>query len=247
MTNEQVWDKVEELRAKHETLKADKIPLDLISFVELDLRLDLIPYDRLKDDFGADAAILADFSGFYIDGEIFDRIDIGDASLLEQFADYTVRRREKRDEIRAGRSVKRDYTNFRVVVDGIEHVRLPKNRAILTVVRGLHGFGVSPEVMRETINQSMGRFYVVEGLVADEAAFIELAARSAVKNEGRTFDPRRYFTSFDDLLPFEGKTFAFSNQWGPHTEKKMQALVAAHAGRYPWLRVWAPLVRERER
>ncbi|MEX1116545.1 MAG: ImmA/IrrE family metallo-endopeptidase [Akkermansiaceae bacterium] len=76
MTNEQVWDKAEELRAKFETLKADKIPLDLISFVELDLRLDLIPYDRLKDDFGADAAIFADFSGFYIDGEIFDRIDM---------------------------------------------------------------------------------------------------------------------------------------------------------------------------
>jgi hypothetical protein len=84
MTNEQVWEKVELLRARHETLKADKIPLDLISFVELDLRLDVIPYDRLKDDFGADAAILADFSGFYIDGEIFDRIDVVRGSQLNR-------------------------------------------------------------------------------------------------------------------------------------------------------------------
>ena len=76
MTNKQVWDKAEELRERYESLKASKIPLDLISFVELDLRLDLIPYDRLKEDFGADAAILADFSGLYIDGEIFDRIDV---------------------------------------------------------------------------------------------------------------------------------------------------------------------------
>lgn len=60
----------------HEILRADQLPLDLISFVELELRMDLIPYDRLRDDFGADAAILADFSGFYIDGEIFDRIDV---------------------------------------------------------------------------------------------------------------------------------------------------------------------------
>lgn len=75
MTNAEIWTKVEELRGRHETLAADKIPLDLISFAELELRLDLIPYDRLKDDFGADAAILADFSGLYIDGEIFDRID----------------------------------------------------------------------------------------------------------------------------------------------------------------------------
>jgi hypothetical protein len=76
MTNAEIWDRVEKLRAEYESLKAETIPLDLISFVELDLRLDLIPYDRLKDDFGADAAILADFSGFYIDGEIFDRIDL---------------------------------------------------------------------------------------------------------------------------------------------------------------------------
>jgi len=48
--------------------------VNLISFVELELRMDLIPYDLLKADFGADAAILADFSGLYIDGEIFDRM-----------------------------------------------------------------------------------------------------------------------------------------------------------------------------
>jgi len=76
MTNDQIWEKTEALRVTHETLQADKIPLDLISFVELDLRLDLIPFVRLRDDFGADAAILADFSGLYIDGEIFDRIDL---------------------------------------------------------------------------------------------------------------------------------------------------------------------------
>ena len=58
--------------------------MDLISFVELDLRLDLIPYDGLKNDFGADAAILADFSGFYIDGEIFDRIDVIRGSQLNR-------------------------------------------------------------------------------------------------------------------------------------------------------------------
>ncbi len=33
-------------------------------------------YKILQADFGADAVILADFSGFYIDGEIFDRIDL---------------------------------------------------------------------------------------------------------------------------------------------------------------------------
>ena len=33
---------------RYEILQADKIPLDLISFVELELRMDLIPYDLLR-------------------------------------------------------------------------------------------------------------------------------------------------------------------------------------------------------
>jgi hypothetical protein len=35
-------------------------PLDLITFVELELRLDIIPDDNVLRDFGADAAIMAD-------------------------------------------------------------------------------------------------------------------------------------------------------------------------------------------
>ena len=84
MTNAEIWNQAEELRNLYDTLKVDKLPLDLISFVELDLRLDLIPYDGLKHDFGADAAILADFSGLYIDGEIFDRIDVIRGSQLNR-------------------------------------------------------------------------------------------------------------------------------------------------------------------
>lgn len=43
MTNADIWNKVEELRGLHETLRTSKTPLDLISFAKLDLRLDLIP------------------------------------------------------------------------------------------------------------------------------------------------------------------------------------------------------------
>jgi len=76
MKNTEIWEHVEALRSRFESLRIDQLPLDMITFVELELRLDLIPYDGLKSDFGADAAILADFSGLYIDGEIFDKIDM---------------------------------------------------------------------------------------------------------------------------------------------------------------------------
>ncbi|MFZ4599486.1 MAG: hypothetical protein ACOYNN_12645 [Terrimicrobiaceae bacterium] len=39
MTNDQIWQKAEDLRAVYKTLQSDKIPLDLIAFVELDLKL----------------------------------------------------------------------------------------------------------------------------------------------------------------------------------------------------------------
>lgn len=66
---------VESFRCQHRILGTDKLPLDLLTFVDIDLRLDLIPFDGLRREFGADAAVLADFSGIYIDGETYDLID----------------------------------------------------------------------------------------------------------------------------------------------------------------------------
>ena len=74
MRDEEIWDRVEEFREQHSGLGAGDLPIDLITFVDLDLGLDLIPYEGLAR-FGADAAVLADFSGFYIDREVFDLID----------------------------------------------------------------------------------------------------------------------------------------------------------------------------
>ena len=71
----EIWTIVEELRERFPVLGADRLPLDLISFAELELKLDLIPDDGLLRDFGADAAILADFTGIYVDSETYDLID----------------------------------------------------------------------------------------------------------------------------------------------------------------------------
>jgi hypothetical protein len=62
-TDRDIWTRVEELREQFPSLRADHLPLDLITFVELELRLDIIPDDNVLRDFGADAAIMADFTG----------------------------------------------------------------------------------------------------------------------------------------------------------------------------------------
>jgi hypothetical protein len=42
-TDRDIWTRVEELREQFPSLRADHLPLDLITFVELELRLDIIP------------------------------------------------------------------------------------------------------------------------------------------------------------------------------------------------------------
>lgn len=155
-------------------------------------------------------------------------LDVQQIIPLPEAEDYMVRLREKQEESRAGSKAGRDYTRYRVTVDGEVHESLPKNRAILTVVKVLHARGISPLIMRTTINQGARRFYEVEGLFESSEEFIEAAAEAALDHGGRAFRAGRYFTDAEDLLRHDGKTYAFSNQWGPRTEAKMKDLIAAH-------------------
>jgi Zn-dependent peptidase ImmA (M78 family) len=72
---EQVWEQVEDFRRQHVPDDLARLPLDMISIAELELRLDLIPFDDLYTKFNADAAIMADFTGIYVDAETYELID----------------------------------------------------------------------------------------------------------------------------------------------------------------------------
>ena len=85
MTNPEIWQRVEEYRAQYQPhLNAEKVPLDLLTFVELELGLNIEPLDDLSRDFSADAALIGDFSGFYLDRAIYDRLDIASRSQLNR-------------------------------------------------------------------------------------------------------------------------------------------------------------------
>ena len=79
-----VWDKVDELRLRYETLGEDKTPIDVFTFFEIDLGLDAIPFDDLDNKYRAEAAITADFKGLYIDAEQY--------SLLEHAPEWRLNR-----------------------------------------------------------------------------------------------------------------------------------------------------------
>ena len=61
-----VWAAVEEFRQKHEK-DLGKIPIDVLTAIEVRLRLDVIPFPDLLVKYSADAAVMSDFSGIYVD------------------------------------------------------------------------------------------------------------------------------------------------------------------------------------
>lgn len=74
---EAVWNAVEALRREHTSLKSGELPVDVFSLVELDLRLDVIPFDDLAAKYQVEAALKVDFSGIYVDAETYVLLDRG--------------------------------------------------------------------------------------------------------------------------------------------------------------------------
>jgi hypothetical protein len=74
---EHVWSKIEQLRAEYDLLKVDQTPIDVFTFLEVDLGLDPIPFDDLVAKYRVEAAIKADFSGIYLDAEQYALMEKG--------------------------------------------------------------------------------------------------------------------------------------------------------------------------
>lgn len=74
---EHVWGKIAELRARHELLRVERTPLDVFTFLEVDLGLDPIPFDDLTAKYRVEAAITADFTGIYLDAEQYALMERG--------------------------------------------------------------------------------------------------------------------------------------------------------------------------
>lgn len=169
---------------------------------------------------------------YFIDGHIL--FDIQQLIPLPEAEDLMVRRRQKETSQRAARSRRgRDYTKYRVALDGDQSGELGKGRAILSLVQALNRIGVPPEAILETIAQPRRqRFWIVEGELESEDEFLEAASDASSLNNGKRFDPIRYFTADEELIRHQGRTYAFSTQWGSATEGKMARLVEEHgAGR----------------
>jgi Zn-dependent peptidase ImmA (M78 family) len=66
-----LWDAVERFRATYLGPRGNQLPVDVFTLVELDLKLDVIPFDDLAAKYRVDAALTQDFSGMYVDAESY--------------------------------------------------------------------------------------------------------------------------------------------------------------------------------
>jgi len=85
---EHIWQKVEELRAQYPVLREDQTPIDVFTFLEVDLALDPIPFDDLCAKYRVEAAIKADFTGIYELAHYFLHRDLPQAANFASLPDF---------------------------------------------------------------------------------------------------------------------------------------------------------------
>ena len=68
---------------------------------------------------------------------------------------------------------------------------------------------------------------MVDGETHDVEKFRELATADAASG-GRSYDDRRWHTRDGDLIAYDGKTYALSNQWGRRWPRAMELLKERH-------------------
>ena len=148
-------------------------------------------------------------------------VDVQQVLPLPEVEDYQTRIREKSEQQRVARQTNRDYTRYDLTIgDSVFH-KLSKRAFIFEVVREAVKNGASPKAIEDAIG--LGNPWVsVEGQL-DEKEFINAATEAM--DIGKTFDSTRYFTTDEELIILDGKTYAFANQWGTGTAEAVDAVI----------------------
>jgi hypothetical protein len=158
-------------------------------------------------------------------------IDVQQVLPLPEASEFQIQLKEKSRAERVARETERDFTKYDVTAEGRTQLRLPKRRAAFTVIYALCNSGASPAQVQQTIGwRTMNSLWrIVDGEV-DSGEF-ELQAAVNAQAGGPAFEPRRWFFDEDELICWEGRTYALTKMWGARTEEAIAALLAAFPGR----------------
>jgi hypothetical protein len=160
-------------------------------------------------------------------------VDVQQIIPLPEAADFQTKLREKTALVAAEKKDSRDLTKYNVKVGEILHEGLPKRQAVLEVVLHLWKGGATPD---DIAKHCVRRYpwLVLDGNLDSE----EFQAAAAIKFESEGFALDRiirYFHENDDLIHWQGKTYALINQWGgPRFTKTLDNLKKAYLGQFEY-------------
>ena len=168
---------------------------------------------------------------YALDGRIL--IDVQQIIPPPESMDYQVQLREKAREGREVRVGGADFTRFDIQFGDERHPAQWKRNAIFLLCKRLCENGINPDDIAALFSWRVNRvWYTVEGTV--DVTKFEEAASAKDASGGPRFDPRRWFRDDDDLLHANGKTYAFTRQWGgPSWHRAMDTLKE----KYPQFRI----------
>jgi hypothetical protein len=158
---------------------------------------------------------------YNLDGRML--VDVQQIIPLPEAEEYQVQIREKTQRERSVRRTNMDFTRFDVSIGEEKHEAMWKRNAIFVVCRYLVDHGVSPDAIAKVLPwRTEARIWLaIDGTVsADE--FNRLAAEKAAR-VGSTYSPGRWFNEDNELITLNGRTYAFSNQWGGENWHKAMA------------------------
>jgi hypothetical protein len=96
--------------------------------------------------------------------------------------------------------------------------------AMLHVMKTLCEHGAKPAEIAELIHWRPGRiFFDVEGTCSSDE-FVKRASMKVGPNKKKRFDPTAWFCDDEELINYEGKTYAFSKRWGVRWKQALKIL-----------------------
>jgi len=149
-------------------------------------------------------------------------VDIEQVIPLPEASQYQISVSVKNRQERILRVQNRDLTKYDVTIFGDTEKHLAKRSAIFFVVKGLCNSGISPEKINELIYWKGNLFLQADGLYNSED-FIRIITERG-KADGRKIDHPRWYCDDDELIRFEGKTYAFHKMWGSRWGAAMNLL-----------------------
>lgn len=155
---------------------------------------------------------------YSLDGRLL--LDIQQVVPLPEAADYQVRLRRKDQERERSRTDGRDFTKYRIVIDGVSSEAHNKRRAIKAMVAALIDNGADANRIAEILGPR--KFRGAEGRLTDPASMV--GPMEAFAPELR-FAPDGWF--LEDPFFSDGQTWVVSKTWGTDTETALTELSAA--------------------